>query len=314
MNPYLLSFLLGIVEGITEFLPVSSTAHLRIVEAFFGVNLADGYWKMFSIVIQLGAILCLPIYFGERISEFLHTFPRGERRDRTLLTHPLSLTMVAFVCTAAPAFLLTKVIGKHLESLYVMASSLIIGGVIMWMVDAMYERGRLAMRPIDRMDEMSFGQAVLDRTLPDALRRLPRNLALHVHHRRRTDRRNVALGRPRVLLLPLHPHHGRRHPATTSTSRMKHGGAMTALGSGPAGHQGWIMLAIGFCRLLLRRSRRRRLVHELGTHARIHRVRHLPHRRGIGGPLLGDKDLETPHHPSYCCSPFYRGLGGPFLA
>jgi undecaprenyl-diphosphatase len=63
LNDYFLSVTLGIVEGLTEFLPVSSTAHLRITEALLHINLADGYWKMYSIVIQLGAILCLPIYF-----------------------------------------------------------------------------------------------------------------------------------------------------------------------------------------------------------------------------------------------------------
>src|SRR4029077_17966292 len=87
LNDYFLSLILGIVEGLTEFLPVSSTAHLRITEALLHINLADGYWKMYSIVIQLGAILCLPIYFRERIAKFLATFPRGERGDCTLLTH-----------------------------------------------------------------------------------------------------------------------------------------------------------------------------------------------------------------------------------
>lgn len=138
MNEYLLAFLLGIIEGLTEFLPVSSTAHLRIAQAFLGIDLSDGYWKMFSVVIQLGAILCLPIYFRKRISEFLTTFPRGIRGDRTALDHPLTLTFLAFVCTAIPSFLLTKVIGENLESLTVMAYSLIIGGVVMWIVDAVY--------------------------------------------------------------------------------------------------------------------------------------------------------------------------------
>src|ERR1700748_228172 len=52
LNDYLLSTILGVIEGLTEFLPVSSTAHLRIAEALLGVDLGNGYWKMFSIVIQ----------------------------------------------------------------------------------------------------------------------------------------------------------------------------------------------------------------------------------------------------------------------
>src|SRR3979411_554079 len=112
LHDYLLSVLLGIVEGLTDFLPVSSTAHLRISEALLHISLTDGYWKMYSIVIQLGAILCLPVYFRERIAKFLPTFPRGENGDRTALTHPLGLTLIAFVVTAIPAFLLSKIIGK----------------------------------------------------------------------------------------------------------------------------------------------------------------------------------------------------------
>ena len=156
MNDYLLSFLLGIIEGLTEYLPVSSTAHLRITEALLGVDLTNGYWKMFSIVIQLGAILCLPIYFRRRIAEFLSTFPRGTQGDRTALTHPLTLTLLAFVCTAVPSFLLTKVIGKNLESLMVMAISLIVGGVVMWVVDAIFGKRDEA----GDVEDIRFGQAI----------------------------------------------------------------------------------------------------------------------------------------------------------
>ena len=116
--------MLGIVEGLTEFLPVSSTAHLRISEALLHVSLTSGYWKMYTIVIQLGAILCLPDLFPATASpSFCRTFPGGERRrPHDPLTHPLSLVAIAFVVTAIPAFLLTKVIGKHLESLTIMAA------------------------------------------------------------------------------------------------------------------------------------------------------------------------------------------------
>jgi undecaprenyl-diphosphatase len=137
LNDYLLSVVLGIVEGVTEFLPVSSTAHLRIAEALMNISLSSGYWKMYTIVIQLGAIACLPVYFRARILKFLSTFPQGERGDRTILTDPLSLTAIAFVVTAIPAFLLTKIIGKHLESLEIMGLALLIGGIAMWIVDAM---------------------------------------------------------------------------------------------------------------------------------------------------------------------------------
>jgi len=167
LNDYLLSLLLGIIEGLTEFLPVSSTAHLRIAEALLRVSLTDGYWKMYTIVIQLGAILCLPVYFRGRIANFLKDFPGGPKADRNLLTHPLGLTLVAFVCTAAPAFLLTRIIGKHLESLYIMGGSLLIGGIVMWLVDALNARSEAAGPGAAtgrihtwNMDDMSLPQAI----------------------------------------------------------------------------------------------------------------------------------------------------------
>jgi undecaprenyl-diphosphatase len=167
LSDYLLSAILGIIEGLTEFLPVSSTAHLRIGEALLHIDLASGYWKMYTIVIQLGAILCLPVYFRERIAKLLSTFPKGERGDRTVLTHPLSLTIVAFVVTAIPAFLLTKTIGKHLESLVIMGSSLVIGGIVMWLVDARNAKSEAAGEGASNslidtwhMEAMSLGQAI----------------------------------------------------------------------------------------------------------------------------------------------------------
>jgi undecaprenyl-diphosphatase len=161
LHDYLLSVLLGVVEGLTEFLPVSSTAHLRISEALLHIHLDDPFWKMYSIVIQLGAILCLPIYFRARIARFLSTFPRGERGDRTWLTHPLSLVMIAFVCTAVPSLLLTKLIGKHLESLTVMGTSLLVGGIIMWIVDAYFGSPRTVGRHMtERMEDVSLIQAI----------------------------------------------------------------------------------------------------------------------------------------------------------
>ncbi len=167
MNEYLLSLLLGIVEGLTEFLPVSSTAHLRLSEALLHIDLSSGYWKMYSIVIQLGAILTLPIYFWHRFVKLLSTFPRGERDDRNLLTHPLSLVLLAFVVTSIPSLLLIKIIGKHLESPLVIGSSLLIGGIVMWIVDELNSESETAGLGATgtrihtwHMEDMSLSQAI----------------------------------------------------------------------------------------------------------------------------------------------------------
>ncbi len=157
MNDYLVSVLLGIVEGLTEFLPVSSTAHLRIVEALLHLDLTDPYWKMYTIVIQLGAILALMLLFLGRIVAFFRTFPKGEEGDRTLYTHPLTLTMVAFVCTAIPSLIFEKAIGKHLESLRVIELSLLIGGILMWAIDWWSSNNDPQTKDVE---QMSLGQAV----------------------------------------------------------------------------------------------------------------------------------------------------------
>ncbi|MGA2832995.1 MAG: undecaprenyl-diphosphate phosphatase [Terracidiphilus sp.] len=157
MNVYIQSVLLGIVEGLTEFLPVSSTAHLRITEALMKIPLDDAYWKMYTIVIQLGAILALLLLFLSRIMNFVRTFPKGENGERTWLNHPISLTFIAFACTSAPALLLHKWSEKNLGSLNVIAWALLIGGVAMWIIDAWSNRREAT---TTHVEEMSLPQAI----------------------------------------------------------------------------------------------------------------------------------------------------------
>ena len=155
MNGYLLAFFLGVIEGVTEFLPVSSTAHLRIAQSLFGLDLTDSFWKMFAIVIQLGAVLCLPVYFRRRIVEFVKTFPSGKSGDRTALTHPLTLTIIASVVTLGPGYLLKKYISSNLENLTIIGGALAIGGAIMWSVDALCTSGKT-----QDMEQMSLPQSI----------------------------------------------------------------------------------------------------------------------------------------------------------
>ena len=155
MNDYLVSILLGVVEGLTEFLPVSSTAHLRVVEGLLGISLESSYWKMYTIVIQLGAVLAVVVYFWSRILGFVRSFPGGKDGDKTALTHPLTLVLGATAVTAGPAYLLDKKIGENLENLWVMGGALIVGGVLMWVIDAVFTRPR-----VTEMERISWPQAV----------------------------------------------------------------------------------------------------------------------------------------------------------
>src|SRR5499425_101162 len=240
MYDYLLSVFLGVVEGLTEFLPVSSTAHLRICEALLHINLQDGFWKMYTIVIQLGAILALPVYFWSRIVKFVRTFPKGERGNRTIFTHPLSLTLIAFVVTAVPAWLLTKQIGKNLESLWVMAFALLIGGIIMWIVDAVFTRPRTL-----HMEEMSLPQAVwigaaqiLSAVFPGTSRSMSTITGGQVAGMSRPAALEFSffLSMPTMAAATLYDLYKTLHA---------HAGE-TALGRMPANNQEWIVLIIGF--------------------------------------------------------------------
>ena len=259
MNDYVLSALLGIIEGLTEFLPVSSTAHLRLAEKLLGLDLANGYWKMYSIVIQLGAILCLPIYFRARISEFLSTFPNGRSGRRTVVDHPLSLTAIAFVVTAVPALLLTKVIGKNLESIHVMGAALLIGGVVMWIVDAFYGTphaiaaksvGAAAVETAggyrtNDMEDMTLGQAIWIGACQITSAVFPgtsRSMSTIAGGQVVGMSRSAALEFSFFLSMPT-------MIAATGYDLFKslhHKGGGSEIGMAPADVHGWIVLAIGF--------------------------------------------------------------------
>jgi undecaprenyl-diphosphatase len=152
LNVYIQSVLLGIVEGLTEFLPVSSTAHLRITEALMRIPMEDAYWKMYTIVIQAGAILALLLLYLQRIVAFIHSFPRGESGDKTWRNHPISMTFFAFVCTSIPALALKKWSDKNLGSLTVIALALLIGGIVMWAIDSWSSRFEPTTNHVEEMD------------------------------------------------------------------------------------------------------------------------------------------------------------------
>jgi undecaprenyl-diphosphatase len=129
MSDALRAIILGVVEGVTEFLPVSSTGHLLLAERFF--NLGEGsFWNSFTILIQLGAILAIVvIYFAKLWRIALGTFSNPD--DRRFVIG----VVVAFL----PAVIVGLIAGKYIKEIlfnpWVVCFSLIVGGAILLWVD-----------------------------------------------------------------------------------------------------------------------------------------------------------------------------------
>jgi undecaprenyl-diphosphatase len=122
--------LLGLLQGLTEFIPVSSTAHLRIAPEIFGqVDPGASY----TAVIQLGTLLALLVYFGRDLlglAKGAVAAPKGPEAKQVLLLGIATLPIVIFGLT------LKHYVEGPLRSLYVIASSLIVVGMIMWAIDS----------------------------------------------------------------------------------------------------------------------------------------------------------------------------------
>jgi undecaprenyl-diphosphatase len=120
---------LGVVEGVTEFLPVSSTGHLLLVERFFNLG-EDNFWKSFAILIQLGAILAIVVLYFVKLWQTaigMFTDPAARRFVIGLL--------VAFFPAVVIGGLLGGIVKTYLFNPWVVCFSLIIGGAVLLWVD-----------------------------------------------------------------------------------------------------------------------------------------------------------------------------------
>ena len=129
MSDAVRAVILGIVEGVTEFLPVSSTGHLLLAERFFDLGEGD-FWKSFAILIQLGAILAIvALYFAKLWRVALGMFSNPD--DRRFVIGVL----VAFLPAVVIGLIAGKYIKGYLFNPWVVCFSLIVGGAILLWVD-----------------------------------------------------------------------------------------------------------------------------------------------------------------------------------
>ena len=144
--------IMGIVEGITEFLPISSTGHLILAGALLGFD--DEKAKVFDIAIQTGAIVAVILVYWQRLRETVMTLPTREQSRRFVLN-----VAIAFVPAALLGLLLGKAIKAHLFTPQVVASTFIIGGVLILWAERWHARTPNAVR-VTSVDEMSALDAI----------------------------------------------------------------------------------------------------------------------------------------------------------
>lgn len=137
---------LGIVEGLTEFLPVSSTGHLKMAEGLMNIPVDDDAVVGFTAVIQVGAIAAVFVYFFRDIARFVGAWLRGltDRRQRDNHDYKFTWWVIYATVPIGVAGLAAKpLIDGPLGSLWVVAVSLIVGSVVMWCAEQMarFKRG-----------------------------------------------------------------------------------------------------------------------------------------------------------------------------
>ena len=137
------SIIIAIVEGLTEFLPVSSTGHMIITEKLLGVP-ADDFVKAFTVIIQFGAILSVVCLYWRRFFRLNHTpAPEGASSLRRFL-HKYDFywkLLVAFIPAAVIGLAFGDVVDSLLENVVVVAVMLILGGIFMLFCDKIFNHG-----------------------------------------------------------------------------------------------------------------------------------------------------------------------------
>jgi undecaprenyl-diphosphatase len=152
--PIFIAILLGIVEGLTEFLPVSSTGHLVLVGHWLGLGDDDPATSSFEIVVQLGAILAVVAHYRVLLGERLRGLFTGDARSRRLLV----ALLLAFAPAAVIGLVARKAIKAHLFGTLPVAAALVVGGVAMIVVERV--RARRKLTGLDGLENVTPGRAL----------------------------------------------------------------------------------------------------------------------------------------------------------
>ncbi|AWB44024.1 undecaprenyl-diphosphatase [Paenibacillus sp. CAA11] len=157
---FIVALILGIVEGLTEFIPVSSTGHMILTAQLMGYNDQSPVMKTFEIVIQLGAILAIALVYRQRILNLL-----GLQKDKPLFANQAParrLNLIHVLLGIVPALAVGYIFRDHIKSLFSSATvlwALVVGGI--FMIFAEWFNKNKAHVTAKEMDGMTYKQALL---------------------------------------------------------------------------------------------------------------------------------------------------------
>ena len=146
---------LGIVEGITEWLPISSTGHMILVDEFIKLNISEEFKEMFFVVIQLGAILAVPVLFFNKLNPFSKKKTETEKRKTWQLWFKV---IVGALPAAIIGVLLDDLLDKYLYTYYVVAIALIVYGVGFILVERFKKTSTFR---VENVEELTYKDALI---------------------------------------------------------------------------------------------------------------------------------------------------------
>lgn len=157
MLEILKSIIYGIVEGITEWLPISSTGHMILLEEYMPMQVSEAFWEMFLVVIQLGAILAVVLLYWNKI------FPFGKGRDGKFEVKMNIMTLwfkiiVACIPAAVVGLLLDDWLNAHLYNGLVVAIMLILVGAAFIYIE---NQNQNKLAKVNSLDALSYKDAIL---------------------------------------------------------------------------------------------------------------------------------------------------------
>lgn len=152
---FLKAVLFGIVQGVTEWLPISSTGHMILLDELVHLDVSEAFYELFQVVIQLGSVLAVLVLYFHRLNPFS---PKKSPQEKTRTWQMWFKVAVGVLPLVVPALLLDDFIDEHFYNYVVVAVALIVYGVLFLVVEN-WNRGR---KPrVTTLHELSYGRAAL---------------------------------------------------------------------------------------------------------------------------------------------------------